>query len=415
MNTTKPLDIPRQLFRDAWKLVRANKGSAGIDDQSIEDFERHLDRNLYKVWNRMSSGTYFPPPVKGVEIPKKTKGTRLLGIPSTSDRLAQTAAKLYFEPIVEKVFLSDSYGYRPGKSAHDAIEVTKKRCWHYNFVLEFDIVGLFDEIQHSLIMKAVRHHTDCKWVILYIERWLKAPFQMPDGTLAKRDKGTPQGGVISPVLSNLFLHYAFDSWMVRTFSHLPWARYADDGLVHCSTYEEAIALRNALELRFEECGLKLHPEKTKIVYCGGGKTPRISEVGEEFTFLGFCFRARSAINRRTGDVFTGFLPAVSKDSLKRMRTVIRDKLNLNSYLYMSLEDLANHINPIIRGWIQYYGAFYRTGLFPMAYYLNERLVCWLGKKHKGMRHRRSRNFEKLGRVCRGNPKLFVHWQLVPVC
>ncbi|MBF0441267.1 MAG: group II intron reverse transcriptase/maturase [Oligoflexales bacterium] len=415
VNTTKPFDIPRQLFRDAWRLVKANKGSAGVDGQSIEDFEMHINGNLYKIWNRMSSGTYFPPPVKGVEIPKKSGGARLLGVPSISDRLAQTVVKLYFEPIVEKIFLEDSYGYRPDKSAHDAIEVTRKRCWQYGYLLEFDIVKLFDEIQHSLLMKAIKQHTDCKWVILYIERWLKAPFEMPDGTIVERKMGTPQGGVISPVLSNLFLHYAFDVWMKKTFPNLPWARYADDAIVHCNSYNEAISLKKALEQRMEECGLKLHPSKTRIVYCRINKGQRIpSEVGKDFTFLGFCFRARGATNKTTGKVFTGFLPAVSKESLKRMREVIRDEIKLESYLYISLEDLAKRINPIVRGWIQYYGACYRTALYPMAYYLNERLVRWLGRKHNGRRHKRTLNYKTLGKVCRSNPKLFEHWQLVPV-
>jgi RNA-directed DNA polymerase len=214
---------------EAWKQVKANSGAAGIDQQSLANFEEDLGGNLYKLWNRMSSGCYLPPPVKGVEIPKKKGGIRLLGVPTVSDRVAQGVVKLYLEPILEKVFLPDSYGYRPNKSAHDAVEITRKRCWKYDWVLEFDIRGLFDNIRHDLLLKAVRHHTDCKWVLLYVQRWLVVPIQMPDGSLVPRDKGTPQGGIVSPILSNLFLHYVFDKWMERNFPETPWCRYADDG------------------------------------------------------------------------------------------------------------------------------------------------------------------------------------------
>jgi RNA-directed DNA polymerase len=253
----KPFEISKQLVLEAWKLVKANAGSAGVDEESIREYEANLKNNLYKLWNRMSSGSYMPPPVKGVTIPKKTGGTRMLGVPCVSDRVAQAVVKLVFEPIVEKIFLNDSYGYRPNKSAHDAIAITRKRCWEYGWVLEFDIKGLFDNIQHDLLLKAVHKHTDCKWVILYIKRWLKAPMQMPDGTNKDREKGTPQGGVISPVLSNLFLHYVFDKWMKNNYKTNPWCRYADDGLVHCRTYEEAENLRSNIDKRFIECGLEI--------------------------------------------------------------------------------------------------------------------------------------------------------------
>jgi RNA-directed DNA polymerase len=268
---SKSFQIPKQLVWEAWKLVKANAGSAGVDKESLEDFERNLKDNLYKLWNRMASGSYMPPPVKGVAIPKKSGGQRMLGVPCVADRVAQTVIKLTFEPIVEEVFLPDSYGYRPNKSAHDAIGITRQRCWKYDWVLEFDIKGLFDNISHELLLKAVRLHTQCKWTILYIERWLKAPMVMPDGTIKPRDKGTPQGGVISPVLSNLFLHYVFDKWMTTNHKGNPWCRYADDGLVHCKTYDEANSILCSLQQRFNACGLELHSEKTKIVYCKDSK------------------------------------------------------------------------------------------------------------------------------------------------
>ncbi len=267
MEQTKQFSIPKQLFVKAFKLIKANAGAAGVDKQSIEDFERDLKGNLYKLWNRMSSGSYFPPAVKAVGIPKKTGGERILGIPTVGDRICQMVVKLVFEPCVEPYFLHDSYGYRPKKSALDAIAITRQRCWKYDWVLEFDIRGLFDNLDHQLLMKAVKKHTDNKWAILYIERWMTTPMQMPDGSLQKKTRGVMQGGVISPVLSNLFLHYVFDAWMKRSNPDIPWCRYADDGLVHCKTEGEAKLLLAKLAKRFKECRLEMHPDKSKIVYC----------------------------------------------------------------------------------------------------------------------------------------------------
>lgn len=267
MKTAKSFDISKQLVWDAYLLVKANRGGAGIDEQSIEDFDKNLKNNLYRIWNRMASGSYFPPPVMAVAIPKKTGGERVLGIPTVSDRIAQMVVKLKLEPDLEPNFHADSYGYRPGKSAHQAIEVTRQRCWWNDWVLEFDIRGLFDNIDQGLLMKAVRFHTTCKWVILYVERWLKAPMQLENGELKQRSRGTPQGGVVSPLLANLFMHYAFDRWMAKTFPSLPFCRYADDGLIHCRKLKQAKYIQNMLEQRMRSCGLELHPDKTKVVYC----------------------------------------------------------------------------------------------------------------------------------------------------
>lgn len=276
---------------DAFQLVKANKGAAGIDHESLQEFESNLKTNLYKIWNRMSSGSYFPPPVKAVPIPKKSGGERILGVPTVSDRIAQMVVKLIFEPDIERYFLSDSYGYRPNKSAHDAIEVTRRRCWKYDWVIEYDIEGLFDNIDHDLLMKAVCKHTDCKWIKLYIERWLKTPLQLEDGTLQAKTKGVMQGGVISPVLSNLFLHYVFDSWVTRKFPNVKWCRYADDGLTHCKTLHEAKILLNVLGKRFQKCKLNLHPDKTKIVYCKDYLFKKEYPI-KQFDFLGYTFRTR---------------------------------------------------------------------------------------------------------------------------
>jgi RNA-directed DNA polymerase len=267
METAKSFDISKELVWQAYKLVKANGGAAGVDGQSLLEFDQDLSNNLYRIWNRMASGSYFPPPVKAREIPKKSGGKRILGIPTVSDRIAQMVVKLRLEPKVEPHFHEDSYGYRPGKSAHQALDVTRRRCWRYDWVLEFDIRGLFDNIDHELLMKAVRKHTDCKWTILYIQRWLTAPMQMQNGDVMKRDRGTPQGGVISPLLANLFLHYAFDKWMTKNFPEVPFCRYADDGLLHCRSLEQAQLMHERIDQRFKECGLELHPDKTKIIYC----------------------------------------------------------------------------------------------------------------------------------------------------
>jgi RNA-directed DNA polymerase len=329
MNKAKSYEISKQVVLEAYKKVKANKGAAGIDDESLEAFEENLKNNLYKIWNRMSSGSYLPPAVKGVEIPKKSGGTRLLGVPTVGDRVAQMVVKIYFEPKVEPYFHENSYGYRPGKSAIQALAVTRHRCWQYDWVLEFDIKGLFDNIDHEMLMKAVCQHTDNPWVILYIQRWLKAPFQMPDGTVKERTKGTPQGGVISPVLANLFLHYVFDKWMDRENPDKPFARYADDAVVHCKSKEDAEELRSSLEKRLAECKLELHPTKTRIVYCKdnnrGGNYPE-----NTFDFLGYTFRPREARNKY-GILFTSFIPAVSNKAKKAIQQTIHDwRLHLMS-------------------------------------------------------------------------------------
>lgn len=416
MNTinSKPFQISKQMVVEAWKLVKANAGSAGVDEESIKDFEANLKGNLYKLWNRMSSGSYMPPPVKGVAIPKKNGGQRMLGIPCVADRVAQAVVKLAFEPIVEKIFLPDSYGYRPNKSAHDAIRVARRRCWDYDWVIEFDIKGLFDNIRHDLLLKAVRHHTQCKWILLYIERWLKVPMVMPDGTLKHRDKGTPQGGVVSPVLSNLFLHYVFDKWMDTHHKANPWCRYADDGLVHCKTFSEAQTLLDLLAKRFKDCGLEIHPEKTEIVYCKDSTRQENYPI-KEFTFLGYTFCSRAAMNQHTKEIFNSFLPAVSKKALKAMRKVIKHTWKLHLRSDLSLEQLVEKFNSVIRGWIQYYGMTYKTELSGLANYINMRLVKWARRKYLSLKIHKQRAYDWLARVYNANPTLFEHWKLFKVC
>ena len=408
MSATKPFNISKQLVMDAFKAVKANAGAAGLDRQSIEDFETNLKDNLYKVWNRMSSGSYFPPPVKAVAIPKKTGGERVLGIPTVSDRVAQMVAKLVFEPAVEPVFLPDSYGYRPGKSALDAIGITRQRCWRYDWVLEFDIKGLFDNISHELLLRAVRKHTQCRWVILYIERWLKAPLQLADGTLVERTKGTPQGGVISPVLANLFMHYAFDLWMGRAFPHALWCRYADDGLVHCKTEREAQAIKTALAVRLGECGLEMHPDKTKIVYCKDGSR-KGQYLNTQFDFLGYTFRARVAKNRKRNTVFVNFSPAISAKALKTIRQTTR-RWNFRNRTDLSLQQIARMYNPMLRGWISYYGKYYPSAMYPAWRHFNMTLVAWAMRKYRRLKGHKMRASQFLEAIVQRQPHLFVHWQ-----
>ncbi len=392
----------------AWKLVKENDGSAGVDQQCIADFESELKNNLYKIWNRMSSGTYFPPPVKAVPIPKKSGGDRILGVPTVSDRVAQMVVKLMFEPWVEPHFLPDSYGYRPNKSALDAVGVTRTRCWKYDWVVEFDIKGLFDNIDHDLLMKAVRKHTDNKWVILYIERWLKTPMQLPDGTLQEKTRGTMQGGVISPILSNLFLHYVFVVWTTKQYPNLPWCRYADDGLVHCKTGQEANQILLALKKRFEECVLELHPEKSKIVYCKDDNR-RNDYSNTKFTFLGYDFRRRSAKNMRNNQLFLSFAPAVSNTAKKSMRAKTREILK-NIGTHKSLNDVGHEVNPIIQGWINYYGKYHKTELNPVFQHFNLLVIRWLMRKFKRFKGKKARAGIFLSGMLEKQPTLFAHWR-----
>jgi RNA-directed DNA polymerase len=332
----------------------------------------------------------------------------LLTVPTVADRVAQMVVKMTFEPSVEPVFLQDSYGYRPGKSALDAVSITRKRCWQYDWVLEFDIKGLFDNIDHELLLRAVNKHTECKWVKLYIERWLKAPMQFADGTLVKRTKGTPQGGVVSPVLSNLFLHYAFDVWMSRTFPKVPWCRYADDGLVHCSTEHEAQAIKAALEARLAECHLELHPEKTRIVYCKDesrkGQYPTI-----KFDFLGYTFRPRVVKNRKQNNLFVSFTPAVSAEALKAMRQKTR-RQNFRNRTNLSLNDIARIYNPVLRGWLEYYGRFRPSAMYAVLRHFNSTLVAWAMRKYRRLRGHKTRAALFIDGISKRQPNLFVHWQ-----
>jgi group II intron reverse transcriptase/maturase len=409
-NTTdKPFKITKKQVYEAYKAVKSNQGAAGVDKETIEQFEANLQGNLYKLWNRMSSGSYFPPPVRAVSIPKKSGGERILGVPTVADRVAQMVVKQLIEPDLDPIFLADSYGYRPGKSALDAIGVTRERCWKYNWVLEFDIKGLFDNIDHELLLLAVRKHVQCRWALLYIERWLKAPMEREDGTRVERTCGTPQGGVVSPILANLFMHYTFDLWMARTFPELPWCRYADDGLVHCRVEHEAERVKASLQARLVECRLEMHPKKTKIVYCRDdkrrGKYPNL-----KFDFLGYCFRPRLVKRSRDGMLFCNFTPAVSPSALKSMRAKLRE-LRLRRRTELSLAEIAYRINPLLRGWINYYGRYAPSALAPLLRYVNQTLLAWARRKFKRFKAHKIRASHFLQKLSRQSAHLFVHWQI----
>ena len=401
--------ISKRMVWEAYKRVKANHGTAGVDEESIEQFEQNLRGNLYKLWNRMSSGTYFPPPVRMVAIPKKTGGERNLGIPTVSDRIAQTVAKMYLEPLVEPQFHPDSYGYRPGKSAIDAVASARQRCWRYDWLIDLDVRGFFDTLDWSLVMRAVRKYTQCPWILLYVQRWLEAPLQMADDTLVPRTKGTPQGGVISPLLANIFLHLAFDDWMHKTYPNVPFERYADDVIVHCKTETQAKAVFRSIEQRLAQCKLELHPQKTKIVYCKDDNR-RGRYATEKFDFLGYTFRPRRSKNRM-GKLFVSFTPAVSNDAATKMRRTMRSwRLHLRSD--QAIENLARMWNPVLRGWIQYYGKFYKSALNSVFGHLNHTLARWASRKFKRLRRHQRRATHWLGRLARREPRLFAHWELL---
>jgi len=406
LGKAKPYSISKHVVLKAFKLVKANKGAAGVDGESIAEFEKDLKNNLYKLWNRMSSGSYFPPPVRSVKIPKGDGKERILGIPTVSDRVGQMVARMYLEPKVEKCFHPDSYGYRKGKSATEAVGVARQRCFRYQWVVDLDIKGFFDSLDHGLMMRAVRKHTKCKWLLLYIERWLKAPNQLGDGSLVSRDKGTPQGSVISPLLSNLFLHYAYDEWMRRNNLNIPFERYADDIIVHCRSEKQARWIKSEVEKRLLQCRLELHPEKTKIVYCKSGKRNE-NYPNERFDFLGYTFRPRQA-RSRDGKNFLGFIPAVSDKAAKGMRQEMRRwKFHLRSDL--SIEDLSRFCNSILRGWINYYGQYYKSALYWTFNVFNRILTRWAMRKYKKLKGHRRMAAHWLGRVACHQPQLFAHW------
>ena len=403
----KSFEISKRAVWEAWLRVKANKGAAGVDEQSIQAFEANLAGNLYKLWNRLSSGTYFPPPVRAVAIPKRDGSPRILGVPTVADRIAQTVVRGYLEPGVEPFFHPDSYGYRPGRSALDAVGVCRERCWRSDWVLDMDIRAFFDSVSWDLVLKAVAHHTDQRWIVLYVERWLKAPLQQEDGSLVERDRGTPQGSAISPLLANMFLHYAFDAWIARTYPDVPFERYCDDVIVHARSEQHARQLRDAIASRLAGCGLELNERKTRIVYCKDADR-RGSHEHESFDFLGYTFRPRLS-RSRFGKHFLNFTPAVSDDAGKRMRREMR-RWSVDRRSDKTLTDLALMFNVVLQGWINYYGRFYKSMLYPVFRHFNDTLVRWAMRKYKRLRRHKGRARQFIADVARRQPGLFAHWR-----
>jgi RNA-directed DNA polymerase len=407
MDKAKSYQISKYAVMEAYERVKANKGAAGVDDVSLEDFEKDLKKNLYKIWNRMSSGSYFPPAVKTVEIPKNDGKMRKLGIPTVGDRIAQMVVKIYLEPLIDPLFHEDSYGYRPGKSGIKAVEVARKRCWKYDWVIDLDIKGFFDNIDHELMMRAVKKHTQEQWIIIYVQRWLEAPAESREGELTERDCGTPQGGVVSPLLANLYLHYAFDEWMKRNYPGNPFERYADDMVVHCNSEEEAEKLKEAIRIRFQECKLELHPEKTKIVYCKDANR-KGDYHNEKFDFLGYTFRPRSSRNRH-GKLFVNFTPAISDKAKQKARDKVKSwfkEVKPNG----TLKEFVKIINPVVRGWVNYYGKFNASELWSIMTKVDTVLMKWAKKKYDKLKQSWRKAKEWLSKIRKREPNLFVNWQ-----
>jgi group II intron reverse transcriptase/maturase len=403
---TKYVPITPEMVTEAFRKVKANGGSAGIDKESIKDFEFRLEENLYKIWNRLASGSYFPPAVKEVEIPKKDGKKRKLGIPTVGDRVAQTVIKDFIEPRLEAIFSNNSYGYRLQRSCHQALEQVRQNSWALAWVIDLDIKGFFDNIDHELLMLAIEKHVPEKWVKMYIKRWLEMPIVTVSGEIKYREgKGTPQGGVVSPILANLFLHYVLDMWLEKYYPTVRYVRYADDVIIHCSSKVEAESLLTALHQRMQDCKLELHPEKTKIAYCK--QNHRNEEYDNiSFDFLGYTFQPRESKNKR-GQMFLGFDCGISIQNRTKLIEQISET-NLQNASLVSIREIAHRLRPRIQGWLNYYGRFRKDCMRGIFFYLNERLVKWAGKRYRSMN--KLQKYDWINRQVKVTPDLFPHWK-----
>lgn len=406
---TKSLPITKEMVWEAYLQVRRKGKSAGVDDLSMSQYDLQRHRHLYKVWNRLASGSYFPPPVLQVEIPKKNGSIRQLGIPTISDRVAQTVIKNQIEERLEKIFYPQSYGYRPKRSAHQALGQVRKNCWKYDWVIDLDIKNFFDDIDHDKLLKALGKHVEEKWVLRYIERWLKAPLQTRKGETIARTNGTPQGGVISPLLANLFLHYTLDVWLGRLNPSIEFVRYADDIIIHCQTQSQAEQSLHQIKERVENCGLTLHPDKTKIVYCKDFRRQQKHQK-VQFNFLGYTFQPRTSKSKKTKKLFLGFDCAISIQSRTRIFEQIR-KMEVPRMRCDSITGIAHHLNPKLRGWIRYFGKYRGYSLSKVFYILRIKLVRWARYRYKRYRNNLTNAYKWLDRVREQYPSLFYHWYI----
>jgi RNA-directed DNA polymerase len=404
--------IERQQVWEAYKEVRKHGESPGVDGVPFEMVNANPRKYLYPLWRRMASGSYFPKPVRESEIPKQDGSKRVLGIPTVCDRVAQMDIKQELEAEIDKYFSVNSYGYRPNLSAHDAIEQCRINCMKYSWVIDLDIRGFFDNIDHRLMIRALKKFTTKRHILLYVKRWLKAPIQKPDGCIVeKQSKGTPQGGVISPLLANIFLHFAFDTWFEENFPELAYERYADDIVVHCRQFGQAKDVLRAIEQRFKQCLLELHPEKTRIVYCKRNQKNRppwqVKYI--KFTFLGYTFQPRWRKSDK-GKYLLGFTPAISDKAIKRILEVLRD-MKIHRWVSFDIQEVAHRLAARLRGWINYFGRFNLSAMRRVFRLLNMRLLKWVRNKYKRFRRKpRHLAWEWLRNVCKSFPNLFVHWQ-----
>lgn len=408
----KSQPIERSQIMEAFRRVRANKGSYGIDAISVEEVNAHKRKYLYPLWNRMASGSYFPKAVKRVMINKEDgKKKRPLGIPTVVDRVAQQVIATELESIMDKQFSANSFGYRPNKDAHQAIEQCRLNCVKYSWVIDLDIKGFFDNINHELLMKAVRHYTNKKHILMYVKRWLEAPVQLEDGTLKVNEgTGTPQGGVISPMLANIFLHVVFDKWMEKNYPESPFERYADDVVIHCRNIKEALRMLETINKRMNECKLELNKEKSKIVYCRRNqkRQPPFKVRYQKFDFLGFTFKPR--IIKERGKLKLGFSPAISQKRQSRMAKEFY-KLKIHRMVHLQLSDIAVLLEPKLRGWINYYGKYRMSEMHKVFRVLNMRLARWVRNKYRMFRKKPWYNsYKQLKTISKSYPNLFIHWQ-----
>jgi group II intron reverse transcriptase/maturase len=407
--TSKPIPITKQMVWEAYRKVRANKGSAGVDDISLKQFDENLSKNLYKIWNRMASGSYFPMPVKAVIIPKSNGGKRTLGIPSISDRIAQEVVKFYLEPRLEAVFHPQSYGYRTHKSAHQALEAVRTNVRHYAWVIDMDIKSFFDEVNHELLMKAIDKHVSEKWVKMYIQRWLEAPVQTPEGLVQKQGKGTPQGGVISPLLANLFLHYVLDKWIEKSFPTVKFVRYADDIVVHCKSENQSHYVLEGIRRRLKECHLQLSEEKTKITYCKDYRRNEGKDYPKSFDFLGYTFKPMCKKSNRDTGVFLGFDCQMSIKSRSRILDTWK-QMNFHRESTLTLQDIANKLNSQTIGLMNYFGKIETRMLEILFRHLDYRIAKWVKNKFKKLRSYQ-KAFDRMREIKSSYPNMFAHWSI----